>query len=379
MKSFRPNADSIDNSMLSRLNRPARRSGLSASVNDLPAPRPNHTQLTTVSLPHRTKQAFLDSGFTKSPGAISATSPINNASFNRSGGGSVDYGLPLGADCGDLERSPFYRTRRTHGVPLQDDGANLGCGNHETRDDETDFPMEETSRMRSLNIEDQWKERDRDRERERERERECYQPGQKRRRASSPPSDDVVLANDPHRRRDGGLLSRGSPTPRLLVMPQSSVSSTSSASRSGSYTSNLTASSITSIGSFGRRSPNPLSSGGLSPTDPMGCGSPYTTPLSLSTSSRPSVGRSSAAQSPHQRTLSEQPIVGQAPRSVASPRKLAEIPKNPSSLAAKLKGPYMCECCPKKPKKFETEEELRYIQVKFLSSLAPSPAIFLSP
>jgi hypothetical protein len=44
---------------------------------------------------------------------------------------------------------------------------------------------------------------------------------------------------------------------------------------------------------------------------------------------------------------------------LASPRKLAEIPKSSNSLAAKLKGPYMCECCPKKPKKFEAEEELR--------------------
>jgi hypothetical protein len=45
---------------------------------------------------------------------------------------------------------------------------------------------------------------------------------------------------------------------------------------------------------------------------------------------------------------------------VVSPRKLAELPKSHSSLAAKLKGSFMCECCPKKPRRFETEEELRY-------------------
>ncbi|KAL3962470.1 hypothetical protein ACCO45_003993 [Purpureocillium lilacinum] len=39
----------------------------------------------------------------------------------------------------------------------------------------------------------------------------------------------------------------------------------------------------------------------------------------------------------------------------ASPRKLTEIQK-PSG--TKLQGFYMCECCPKKPKKFETAEEL---------------------
>lgn len=154
-------------------------------------------------------------------------------------------------------------------------------------------------------------------------------------------------------------MSRGSPTPRLTVIPQGSISSISSVSRSGSYTSNLTASSITSIGSFGRRSPNGLSPGGLSPTDTIG--SPYATPISLTASPRSSIGRSAIAQSPHQRTLSEQAMAGQANRTLASPRKLAEIiSKNPSSLvAAKLKGPHMCECCPKKPKKFDSEEELK--------------------
>jgi hypothetical protein len=113
-----------------------------------------------------------------------------------------------------------------------------------------------------------------------------------------------------------------------------------------------------------------LSPAGLSPTDPMGCASPYATPLTASASSRPSIGRSSAAQSPRQRMGSEQPMAVQTARSVTSPRKLAEIPKNSSTLAAKLKGPWMCECCPKKPKKFETEEELRYVE---LSRLSKSP------
>lgn len=344
MKSLRPNpADSIDHSMLDKLNRPGRRSGLSASVNDLPGARPNHAHLTTLSLPHRTKQPFLDSGFTRSPGAISATSPVNTP-FGPTGRGSI-------ADGGDFERSPLPRTLRI----------NAGFGQDDGRDDEADFQMDrdETSRMRNLNIEDAWRDGDRDRDWEREREREGYQPGQKR-RASSPPSDDAALANDILRRRDGGVISRGSPTPRLLVMPQNSLSSMSSVSRSGSYASNLTASSITSMGSFGRRSPIALSPGGLSPTDPVGCGSPYGVPQSLSASPLPSIGRSSAGPSPHHRTPSEQPMLGHSARSLVSPRKLAEIPKNSSSLAAKLKGPYMCECCPKKPKKFETEDELRY-------------------
>jgi len=355
MKSYRPNGDSIDHSMLDKLNRPARRSGLSASVSDLSGTRPHRTQLTTLSLPHRTRQPFLDSSFTKSPGAMSttsatsATSPIN-APFGHHPRGSMDYRSPLGTEGSDLDRSP---------LPHPHDGARAGYrGAYDARDDEIDFPMEETSRLRSLAIEDQWRERDWDRDRERERERDCYQPGQKR-RASSPPSDDAALAGDVLRRRDGGLISRGSPTPRLLVIPQNSLSSVSSASRSGSYASNLTASSITSMGSLGRRSPNGLSPAGLSPTDPM---SPYPPP-SLSGSPRPSLGRSTTASSPHHhhhRTPSEQPLSAQVTRTVASPRKLAEIPKSHSSLAAKLKSAYMCECCPKKPKKFETEEDLRY-------------------
>ncbi|KAK4151728.1 hypothetical protein C8A00DRAFT_45129 [Chaetomidium leptoderma] len=369
MNNYRPNGDSIDHSMLDKLNRPARRSALSASVNDLPGPRaPHHAKLTTLSLPHRTRQPFLDSAYTRSPGAMSATSPIN-APFGHPGRGSIDHRSPLGTDGSDYDRSPLPRTHRMRCGPGPDDGMQSALGGYEVREDDADFPMEETTRMGSLAIGDQWKERDwdrdrerdrdrdRDRERERERERECYQPGQKR-RASSPPSDDAALANDMLRRRDGGLMSRGSPTPRLLVIPQNSLSSVSSVSRSGSYASNLTASSITSMGSFGRRSPNGLSPGGLSPTDAMGCSSPYPPP-SLSASPHPSIGRSLGAPSPHHRTPIEQPLPAQVTRTAASPRKLAEIPKSHSSLAAKLKGPHMCECCPKKPKKFETEEELR--------------------
>jgi hypothetical protein len=278
MKGFRPHGDSIDSSMLEKLNRTAKRSLMSVSVNNLPG------------------------------------------------------------------------TPRIWGERIPEDGAAPAYGGYEMRDDEADFPMDETTRMRSLSIEDRWKERHQDREME----REGYQAGQKR-RASSPLSDDATVGNDLLRRRDGGILSRGSPTPRLLFIPQNSLSSALSASRSGSYVSNLTASSATSMGSFGRRSPNGLSPAGLSPTDPMSCGSPYPRP-SLTASSHPSAGRP-----PHQRTPIEQPLPAPVPRTVVSPRKLAYIPKSHGSLASKLKGTYMCECCPKKPNKFDTEEELRYV------------------
>jgi hypothetical protein len=349
MKSYRHSGLEIDHSMLERLNRPSRRSGLSASVNDPPPPRLHHAQLTTLSLPHRSRQPYLDSSFARSPGPLSATSPMNPP-FGYQSRSPFDHRSPAGAEHSDYDRSPLPRTHRP------DEGSTLGYGSYELRDDEPDFPMEETSRMRTLNIDDHWRERDWDRDRDRERDRDGYQPGQKR-RASSPPGEEA-LGSDMGRRRDGCPISRGSPTPRLLMIPQNSVSSTSTLSRSGSYTSNLTASSITSLSSLGRRSPIALSPGGLSPTDAMSCSSPYPPP-SQCASPRSSLTRSASGLSPHSRTPSEQPLPPQVTRTVVSPRKLAEIPKSHSNLAAKLKGSFMCECCPKKPKKFETEEELR--------------------
>ncbi|KAK4184009.1 hypothetical protein QBC35DRAFT_392643 [Podospora australis] len=336
MRSFRPNGEDFDKSMLNKLNRPAaKRPGFGASLPDPPPQRAHHAQLSTLSLPHRTKEDFLDagylrspadSGYIRSPAAMSATSP--NAPFGHHG--PLDYRSPLSAaDSTDVERSPLPRTQRLLSTQSITDSEGLTPRDYEARDDE-DFPMEETSGMRRLNIEDQWKEREH---------RDSYQPGQKR-RASSPPSDEVSVAGDYSRRREAAGLSRGSPTPRLLgSMQGSSVGGISPASRSGSYSSNLTTSSMT----FGRRSPNgPSPPGLMTLSDPMIVGSPYGTPLIVGPP-RSGIDMGIAAG-----------------RSVVSPRRLGEVSKNgPGGLAAKLKGPYMCECCPKKPKKFETEDELR--------------------
>jgi hypothetical protein len=46
-------------------------------------------------------------------------------------------------------------------------------------------------------------------------------------------------------------------------------------------------------------------------------------------------------------------------KTLVSPRKLAEVALVRTSGVAKIQGLLMCECCPKKPKKFETEEDLR--------------------
>jgi predicted SprT family Zn-dependent metalloprotease len=171
---------------------------------------------------------------------------------------------------------------------------------------------------------------------------DAYSAGGQKRRAPSPAEDHMMQGMSAHtdfvRRRD--ISSRGSPVPRLTTKPQGS--SLSSTSRSNSYmsTASITPSTATTTTttSFGRRSPvTAFSPGGISP---ISCSSPYTTSLSLNPSPRTSIsGRS---------TLHTRNVSG------ASPRKMNEMQK-PGS---KLQGFYMCECCPKKPKKFETAEEL---------------------
>ncbi|PHH85691.1 hypothetical protein CDD83_65 [Cordyceps sp. RAO-2017] len=171
--------------------------------------------------------------------------------------------------------------------------------------------------------------------------------GQKRRAASPLPSDEMLLNtvsgshSDVVRRRD--VASRGSPTPRLAAIAQPSPASSSlpppAVSRPGSYMPavSMPPSVMTPASSYGRRSPGGTSPGGISPT----CSSPYTTPASLTHSPRSSVA---ARASVHGRAASG-----------TSPRKL-DVQKPGGS---KLQGFHMCECCPKKPKKFDTAEELR--------------------
>ncbi|OBR03280.1 C2H2 finger domain-containing protein [Colletotrichum higginsianum IMI 349063] len=224
----------------------------------------------------------------------------------------------------DLDRSPPMRSRRNN----SDDASSYGY-------DAEDMEIEETNSMKRLRIEDPM--------------RAHYDGVGTKRRASADPDDSVPLGfttqGDLLRRRDGN--QRASPTPRLSVIPQGSVSSISSGGRAGSYSSNLSllTGSIASISpSYGRVSPGGLSPGGISPggTDPS-CSSPYSASMSLNPSPRGSLSRA-----PHQRTISES-------RPLASPRKLAEVSK---PVGTKISGFFMCDCCPKKPKKFETAEEL---------------------
>lgn len=311
---------------------PPRRSALSQSANE-PVTRSElhpQQQLPHLSLPIRPSHKSL----LESPGRYTDT-PLHTPSFH-------DYRSPI--EPTEADRSLFARAKRTNSGSIPDDMTVSTHSSVEFNGDDTEFPMEETSGMRKLYIDDHMIRPD-------------YQTAGHKRRAVSPPGDDIPMQGFPGsaellRRREGA--ARASPTPRLTVIPQgSSMSSMSSTGRSASYASNISipGSSMSSMNSYGRRSPGGLSTGGLSPVDI--CNSPFNNPISLGHSPRTPLGRALPHQHQHQRNVS-----GESRGStLASPRKVTEVPK--SSLNKIQGGFRMCECCPKKPKKFETEEELR--------------------
>ncbi|KAK8077650.1 C2H2 finger domain-containingprotein [Apiospora saccharicola] len=319
---YRPRDNNdYDNSLLKKFSaQPPRRSALSSSVNDA-LPRFGSENQQSL-LPHLSLPIRISNNLAMEDGSMQ--SAISPRGLPFSGASSNDYRSPI--EPADSDRSPLFRSRRTNSGSLPDDATISTQGSYDNMDD--DFPMEETSGIKRLHIDDT--------------SRSEYQRMGLKRRASSPPGDDLIMQSLPSsgellRRREGG--SRQSPTPRLTVIPQGSISSVSSVGRSGSFASNisLTATSLTSGNSFGRVSPN-----GLSPVDGI-CNSPFSTPISLTHSPSSSISRI-----PHHRNLSDN-------RPLASPRKLSDVSKTTMS---RIQGFFMCECCPKKPKKFETAEEL---------------------
>ena len=206
-------------------------------------------------------------------------------------------------------------------------------------DHDADFQMEETG-LRRLHIED-YAARS-----------EVFLPGGtagQKRRASSPPVDEcsplyaMGSQGDLFRRRESA--SRTASSPRFHST-SGSMSSTASGPRSNSYVSSLSvaASSITSMNSYGRLSP-----GGISPTPTDGTEFPYVTSLSLNTSPRRPHSRTK-----HERTLSES-------RPLMTSRKISDGPNQAKQkpTPSTMQGVFICECCPKKPKKFESQAELK--------------------
>lgn len=345
---FRSN-DSYDSQQLKKLDAkrsldnksPPRGSALSSSVRSLRQGSRAHIQLPQLSLPARPKPG--SAGFDSprlNDAPYSAVSPRSTNFAQISG--PYDYRSPQEPMSAiEFDRSPFSRKARQNlgffpGAPTPSD----------THDTDMEFPLDETdrlgkmhldegrhSRMNSLSYDNQL-------------------PASLKRRASSPPVEDPILRQvssqgDLLRRREN--VSRSSPVPRLSVNPpqqlqlHGSISSVSSGDRSGSFGCLSTATSMTSSLSFGRRSPVGLSPAGISPTDVAT--SPFTTPNSLNRSPRATI---TPRAGPHQRGPSNT-------ANVASPRKLTDPAVRPVGGG---KGFYMCDCCPKKPKKFESHEEL---------------------
>lgn len=174
-----------------------------------------------------------------------------------------------------------------------------------------------------------------------------------KRRASSPPrerGDRVSVSSAPaqgempYRQTAQHLHTRISPVLRHHPDPMSLSSTSSNATRHGSLGSSFgftsAPSSATSYGS-GRLSPS------LGST-------PFEVQLRNAAPRLAPNGQDSSPLSPHhQRTLSES-----AP---STARKLStdSMSHSRKSSLSQLSGLFVCECCPKKPRKFETEDELR--------------------
>jgi hypothetical protein len=188
--------------------------------------------------------------------------------------------------------------------------------------------------------------------------------GQKR-RASSPPSDitredgatGIGHAQLYHRRSAQKLMGRNSPVvSRFQQANPGSLSSVSSlGQRNASFASSYTfsgASSMTSYNGDQRPSPNALSP---STEAEVGSLSPYSATRSLDPSPRGSVSR------PLQRGLSDLEHLQLRKLSTDS-----SLHSRQNSVTSRVGGAYTCDCCPKKPKKFDTEEQLRLVFSHFL-------------
>ncbi|KAF1939748.1 hypothetical protein EJ02DRAFT_424556 [Clathrospora elynae] len=183
-----------------------------------------------------------------------------------------------------------------------------------------------------------------------------------KRRASSPPSeaarDDRPTANGHcdlyHRRSSQMLVNRNCTASRFQGNSSSLSSNGSVGQRAGSIGSSFgfstAASSMSSYGGDPRLSPNALSPLGEADLGPV---SPYAANKALDPNPRGSFAR------PHQRGF---PDAEQSQDRRMSTDSMMHSRRN--SIASRIPGAYICECCPKKPKKFDSDEELRLHQLE---------------
>ena len=221
-----------------------------------------------------------------------------------------------------------------------------------------DFPSEETGGMRHLHLDDRMPPSI-----------DVQSPDSRsgmKRRASSPlreaAHDDKAslqivggTSSDLYQRRTSGHLSTSRASPNNRYHPtHGSVSSTSSGGlQNGSYASStglsVGGSSITSISSHDRLSPS-----GISPLSDYheGRDSPYVNSNSLDESPRSSISR------PHQHITADLKSTAAIARKMSSDntRPGNSLTNNGPKLQSNM---HICDCCPKKPKKFDTAEELQ--------------------
>ncbi|KAL1612391.1 hypothetical protein SLS60_000617 [Paraconiothyrium brasiliense] len=304
-------------------------------------------QLKPLSVPDRLQQPSLDSPVSRWPPS-GAVSP-----------GFSGFRSPV-FDSGSADAHP--RRFGSISTPGLDDTSSVHRGSYDhSMFTESEFGVEENG-MRDLNINDRSPAGS-----------DEYHQGLKgglKRRASSPPSE-AAREDRPtaggntdlyHRRSAQMLVSRNAPpatnTARYPTIShgsqnQGSLSSVSSlGQRTASFASSFgfsAASSLTSYSGDQRLSPSALSPSAEAELGPV---SPYAASRSLNPSPRGSLSRPH-----HQRGLSE----NEHPQ-IHSVRKMSTdsiLHSRQNSIGGRIVGSYICECCPKKPKKFDSEEELR--------------------
>lgn len=367
LRSVECSSNAYDRNLLSRIGKPnsppRSTSGDSSHSANIPfhSKRPGIPSLSLSDAPYGGSDQVSRWMESPSSAAISPGSrPWKDYDFLRSVADSSAPSVTADSDpYGSRRGSSRQSTQGSLSIPFDDQSSmtsrsNRGSYDHAVfQEHDSDFPAEETGQLRQLNIG----------------EHATIRPSSSKqslkRRASSPPRDgprddrqslQVGGSQDSYSRRSSGHHP-ASRSPNMRYQPShGSVSSISSAGlRNGSYASSaglsIGGSSMTSLSSQYDRHHSP---GGHSPAsdtdmyhDPHYATSTSVHPSPRDTSSAP-LARGPPHRPPHEHVRSVNPIQD------------GQIlgPKLPSGVQ-RIGGQFMCECCPKKPKKFNTGEELR--------------------
>ncbi|KAF2085917.1 hypothetical protein K490DRAFT_45577 [Saccharata proteae CBS 121410] len=338
-RSLENSSQAYDKQLLSKIggpNTPTRGAGpgfLSTSAQEATSPHTTlsklNGQLKPLSMPERRLSAT-DARWPQSSGAISpGQTDFRSPIYEPGSGVEIQHPRAYGSISGPspFDELPPHRGSYSQGLLEQD------------------FCMEEDG-MRDLNLND--------RSPAGSDEYQLSGQGGLKRRASSPPTeaareDRPSGGNDLYHRRSAQMLvNRNSPISRFHANHGSVSSVASSGQRTGSYASSYGLSLASSATSYNA---DRLSPGALSPSVDADFGPPVS-PYAANRSLNPSP-RGSLSQPHHQRGPSDNDSVHNRKLSADS------LAHSRQSSISKIQGLYICECCPKKPKKFDSEEELR--------------------